>query len=72
MLKLCTVLIGVQSAFVRRDDHRSELLQQEEKKAASVVQPASTPDGNLAAPVVQPNKYKPFIVSRIVREYLFD
>ena len=54
MLKLCTVLIGVQSALVRRDDHRSELQQQEEKKAAPVVQPASTPDGNLAAPVVQP------------------
>ena len=56
MLKLCTVLIGVQSALVRRDDHRSELQQQEEEKAAPVVQPASTPewDGNLAAPLVQP------------------
>jgi len=49
MLKLCTLLIGVQSALVRRDDHHSELQQQEEKKAAPVVQPASTPDGNLAA-----------------------
>jgi len=58
MLKLCTVLIGVQSALVRRDDHRSELQRQEEEKAsplAPVVQAASKPDwdGNLAAPVVQ-------------------
>jgi len=56
MLKVCTVLIGVQSALVRRDNHRTELQQQQDKKAAPVVQPASTPkwDGNLAAPVVQP------------------
>jgi len=46
MLKLCTVLIGVQSALVRRADHRSELKRQEEKKAAPVVQTASTPDGS--------------------------
>ena len=49
MLKLFTVVIGVQSALVRRDAHRSQLQQQEEKKAVPVVQPASTPKGNLAA-----------------------
>jgi len=49
MLKLCTVLIGVQGALVRRDDHGSELQRQEEKRAAPVVPPGSTPDGNLAA-----------------------
>ena len=59
MLKLCTVLIGVQSALVRRDDHRSELQQQEEKKASPVVQPASTPGGNLVLSLSPPPQPPP-------------